>query len=160
MKFECRLELTLFCDETDYVRIGGTDHRDSFPTVLNTIKKILVKNFYCGDDPGPRLYWDPVHYCRAMKESKRSPIQGTWEIPYVSVLCENVPDDLLRTECPAHKIKRTIRKPLKEALLQWGIDPLAYRFEIDLWNANTDPDFSSSCDFDDEDDEDGECVDE
>lgn len=150
MKFECRLELKLICDETDYVRIGGTDHRDSFPTVLKEIKKFLVRNFYCGDNPGPCLHWDPAGYCRTLGKSERSPIEGIWEIPYISVYCENVSDNILKTECPAYKIKKTIKPLLKEFLQEKGIDPLAYLFEVDLWDSAREPDFSASCDFDDE----------
>jgi hypothetical protein len=142
MKISSRIELILHCGGESYFLAGGEDHRKSLPMMLKIARNIVTGLYYCGDDPGPVLFWDFEDFCRCLLRNTNGVpqvVHGGWEFPYVTV-----------TDCggePASTLLNAFLPKFKKELLKYGIDPRAYKCEVQQWDIEAPPDDSAEHDF-------------
>ena len=142
MKICSRIELFLYCGGENYFLAGGEDHRKSLPTMLKIARNIVTSLYYCGDDPGPVLFWDFKDFRRCLTwsiDGVPQVVDGGWEFSYVTV-----------TDCdgePASTLLDAVLPKFKKELLKFGIDPRAYKCEVQQWDIEVPPNDSAEHDF-------------
>lgn len=143
MKFHSRIELTLKCGSREYFEEGGEDCRPSLPTMLKIARKIVRNEYYCGVEPGPDVLWNTDYFLRYLKgkhDGIPCEVSATVNFPYVVIYAEDGFE-------PASILLKAVLPEFKAALLRFGIDPRAYRVEVDQWDIERGPDDSDSHDF-------------